>query len=99
MQTKTHEYEVLQNIPEIGARVYDVLIWRHPEVFLCRKRNGEVLHWKYPAHYSYAFLAYEDAMRPLQPDAPPVREILSRAVGDSLTPHPVSSSRHLRLVR
>lgn len=92
------EYEVTQNIPEIGARVWDVLVWRHPHIYLCRKRSGEIRHWRYPSHYTFLFLAYEDCLTPLFVHCPPVIELARRAVGDWPTTRPGRSSPHLRLV-
>lgn len=93
-----YEYEVVRNIPEIGARVWDVLVWRYPEIWLCRKRDGEIEHWKYPAHYTFLFLKYEDHLRPLSVEAPSMMSLARQAVGDWRPPLPEPSVVRLRLV-
>ena len=96
--TRAYEYEVIRNIPEIGARVWDVLVFRNPDIYLCRKRGGTVQYWKYPPHYTFLFLAYEEHLAPLSPDAPRMVDLAQQAVGDWPQLRQVPSVRHLRLV-
>lgn len=93
-----YEYEVTRNIPEIGARVWDVLVWRYPEVWLCRKRAGRVRSWLYPAHYTFVFLKYPDHLRPLCPEAPPVLDLARQVAGGWPMLPPARTAPHLRLV-
>lgn len=94
----TYEYEVVRNIPEIGARVWDVLVWRHPDIYLCRKRQGQVRHWKYPIHYTFLFLAYEDHLTPMSPECPRLMELARQVVGDWPLLRQGPYARHLYLV-
>lgn len=37
-----YEYEVTACVPEVDARVWDVVVVRGDGMYLCRKRGGEV---------------------------------------------------------
>lgn len=93
----TFAFEVNTSIPEIGARVWDVLVWRYPDVLLYRKRGGEITTWTYPPHFTFVFLAYDHRLTPLQ-DEDPVEAFLL-AAGERRLPRQGSSAPHLRLVR
>jgi hypothetical protein len=91
-----YEFEVVRPVPEIGARVWDVLVWRYPELFLCRKRDGHVTHWPVPLHFARLALADEGRLTPLHPATPSLSS-LAAAVGWR-SPPPEPCARHLRLV-
>lgn len=79
-----HEYEVIRDIAEIGARVWDVILWDWPDVFLYRiDRDGVETMKKYPAHWTFLLLKYRDHLRPLSPRCPAPIELARIALGAS----------------
>ena len=93
-----YEYEVTRDIAEIGARVWDVLVWRWPDVFLYREtRTGEIL-MRYPGHWTFLLLKYQDHLRPLHQRCPAPLHLARIALGSSAWPAPESGAPHLRLV-
>lgn len=98
--SEPYEYEVVQNIPEIGARVWDVLVWRYPDIYLCRKRGGEFQAWHYSSAYTFLFLKYEAThLRPLDACSPPLEDLARQVVGGWPSPRQVQAFPRLRLVR
>jgi hypothetical protein len=98
-RSEVYEYAVNRPIPEIGARVWDVLAWDYPQVILSRKRNGEWSHWTYPLHYVFLFLKYEDHLQPLFEECPRMIQLARLAVGDPRSPRPEAEAPPLRLLR
>ena len=95
----TYRYEVIREIPEIGAKVWDLLIWRYPDVYLQRKRAGKVTTYTYAPHYVFALLKYQTHLQPIGELTPPVRDLAQQVVGDWPQTPRQKSSRHLRLVK
>lgn len=58
-------FEVIRDIAEIGALVWDVLVFGGSDIVLVRKRYGKVDSWLYPSQYTFLFLKYEDHLMPM----------------------------------
>lgn len=96
---RTYEYEVQLPIPELGARVWDVIAWRYPHVYLARKRGGKLTTWTYDNHWVFVLLKYEHHLRPLSSDAPRLLELARQVVGGWPLPRQGRCAPHLHLVR
>lgn len=79
---RSHKYQLLGPIPEIDGAVGDVLVWRHPQVYLVRPRLDffEESFTVTPlrimgAYWWFIFSKYENRLDPLDAEAPPVQEL------------------------
>lgn len=95
---QAYKYEVTRDIAEIGALVWDVLVWRYPEIFLVRKQDGQISYLKYDAHWWYIFLKYQSHLRPFSADCPSAVDLARQVVGSSRLPPIRSAAPYLRVV-
>ncbi len=96
---RAYEYEVTRDIAEIGARVWDVLVWRWPDVFMYRvDRSGNEELFRYPGHWTFLLLKYQDHLRPLHQSCPAPLHLAQIALGSRVWPPQELHARHLRLV-
>lgn len=94
---RAYEYLVVQDIAEIGARVWDVLVWRWPDVFLYRKTaEGHILR-KYPLHWTFLLLKYESHIEPRCTATPRPIDLARQVAGARPWPPPLAGRSHLRL--
>lgn len=96
----THLYEVVRDIAEIGALVWDALAFcPGGEIVLVRKVNGEIFSWRYPSQYTFLFLKYEAHLQPLTEECPRLHDLAQRLMDDWPRPRPQlgSGAPYLRL--
>ena len=94
-----YEYEVTQDIAEIGARVWDVLVWDWPDVYLYRiDCDGNEESYLYPSHFTFLFLKYQDHLQPLSADCPAPLELARVACGNKPWGGPGRRDRPFRVL-
>ena len=97
---RAYEYKVVRDIPEIGARVWDVLVWHWPDVWLYRRYNdGRRERRKYSGHWTFLLLKYDSHLQPLDPANPKPLDLARLAAGDPQSLRPAPARPHLRLVK
>lgn len=78
-----YRFDVVEPIADTAfcARVGDLLVWRYPDVFLQRRIGGRVHTYRYPPHFTFVILAYEDRLIP-RPGSPRLPDLARQVAAE-----------------
>lgn len=69
------EYELLNPIRELGARRWDVIVWRGNEWWLAHKSGRRIITTRLPDNVVHTLNLYAHRLRPLTNYAPCLRDV------------------------